>query len=107
MGCASAVRFLTYCKCRPPVTMALRPPSPVLKSPPLSPATSPSDAGSPRAPNWLRIGLLFLASSACALSFAPPSPTAKETAQGYRDGRVLAKPKPEMAATIDKAERAE
>jgi outer membrane protein assembly factor BamB/subtilisin family serine protease len=51
-----------------------------------------------------------VALSASAFAFTPPGaggPTARETAQGYRDGRVLAKPKPGMAASIDSAERAE
>jgi outer membrane protein assembly factor BamB len=44
-----------------------------------------------------------------ARSAPPPGtiPTAKEIAQGYRDGRVLAKPKAGMLSTIDKVERAE
>ncbi|HEY4988816.1 MAG TPA: S8 family serine peptidase, partial [Opitutaceae bacterium] len=49
---------------------------------------------------------------AAAPTFAAPSftveaPNPREVAQGYRDGRVVAKPKPEMVGQIDRMERAE
>ena len=81
-----------------------------MNSPPLQPATRPSISGSPVAPAWLRAGLLFLAAASCALAFPTPGGSglsARELAQGYRDGRVLAKPKPGMVPVIDKFERAE
>jgi len=62
----------------------------------------------------LRAGLsllvLFLGGAAVA---APPPPsrmgalTARELAQGFRDGRILAKPRPELVATIDALEQAD
>jgi outer membrane protein assembly factor BamB/subtilisin family serine protease len=58
----------------------------------------------------LRGALLFLGAVACASAFPPPrggALTAKELAQGYRDGRVLAMPRPEMLPVIDKIEQSE
>jgi outer membrane protein assembly factor BamB/subtilisin family serine protease len=55
--------------------------------------------------------LAAAAALACASSAAPfknaAGLSAKELAQGYRDGVVLAKPKAQMLPTIDKAEQAE
>jgi outer membrane protein assembly factor BamB/subtilisin family serine protease len=59
---------------------------------------------------WLRACVVLIASASAALAVAPPvagDMTAKEIAQGFRDGRVLAMPRQEMVATIDKVERSE
>jgi outer membrane protein assembly factor BamB/subtilisin family serine protease len=57
----------------------------------------------------MRLGAALLASAASSLA-APPAagaPSARELAQGYRDGRVLAKPRDAMLPSIDQAEQAE
>ncbi len=55
--------------------------------------------------------MLLVAAFACAAAAAPTlnngSLSARELAQGYREGTVLAKPRAEMLSTIDQAERAE
>jgi outer membrane protein assembly factor BamB/subtilisin family serine protease len=59
--------------------------------------------------SWLLGGVLFFAWVAVGYPAPPPGsgPTAKEISQGYRDGRVLAKPKSEMVPNIDRVERSE
>src|SRR5580658_6745241 len=99
------------CPCAHVETLAHRRSSPVLNFPhPLLFATSPLITRSFLFRALPRGGLLFLAAGACALAFAPPGGSglsARELAQGYREGRVLAEPKPEMVPAIDKLERAE
>jgi outer membrane protein assembly factor BamB/subtilisin family serine protease len=76
----------------------------------LQPATSPLEHGTARTPSWLRASLVLVASAASALAAAPPSGvglSAGEVSQGFRDGRVIAKPRLESAATIDQVERSE
>ena len=57
------------------------------------------------------LGFAAAAVLACAAAAAPfekgATFTAKEQAQGYRDGVVLAKPRPEMVPSIDAVERGE
>ncbi len=78
--------------------------------PPSQPATSLPEHGSARTPPWLRVGLILIAAMASGFAAAPPNTgglSARELAQGFRDGRVLAKPRQEAAATIDQVERSE
>jgi outer membrane protein assembly factor BamB/subtilisin family serine protease len=60
---------------------------------------------------WLLRGVLALVLGTAALRAAPwmvsSMLTAKELSQGFRDGRVIAKPKTEMLPTIDALERNE
>jgi outer membrane protein assembly factor BamB/subtilisin family serine protease len=61
-------------------------------------------------PPWLHARAFLILAAASAFAVAPPVPggmTQKEVAQGFRDGRVLAMPRQEMVATIDKVERSE
>jgi outer membrane protein assembly factor BamB/subtilisin family serine protease len=54
--------------------------------------------------------MVLAAAVASALGAPPPAAgglSAREIAQGYRDGRVLAKPRREMLPTIDRVERGE
>jgi outer membrane protein assembly factor BamB len=78
----------------------------------LQPSFSKSVSGHPGAPSWLRRGSVAAAFLAFAVAGAAPPPgagglSARELAQGYRDGIVLAKPRPEILPGIDKIERAE
>jgi outer membrane protein assembly factor BamB len=92
--------------------MAQRDPSSVLKALPLTTALFPARRRLRFLPRWMGA---FLAAAAVAASGRAAAPardfggvlTAKEIAQGYRDGVVLAKPRPELVASIDQAERAE
>jgi outer membrane protein assembly factor BamB/subtilisin family serine protease len=78
--------------------------------PPSHPATSFPGLGSARACTWLLAGALYVAALSSALAAPPPAPagpSAKELAQGYRDGRVIAKPVQGLVSTIDQIEKAE
>jgi outer membrane protein assembly factor BamB/subtilisin family serine protease len=81
-------------------------------TPPLQPPSSHSGNGFARAQDLSRGACLLCAALAWAVAAAEPvprggGPSARELAQGYRDGRVLAKPRKEMLPTIDRAEGAE
>jgi len=81
-----------------------------LKATPLQPAQSPLRSWPARTLTALRAGLLLLAAIGAASAAPPPSAaslTAGEIAQGYRDGYVLAKPKPQMLTAIDSIEKGE
>ena len=60
---------------------------------------------------WLRGLVALFTIIACAQAMPNPARTgeltSKELAQGFRDGRVLAKPKAAMLPTIDAVERGE
>jgi outer membrane protein assembly factor BamB/subtilisin family serine protease len=85
-------------------------PSCVFKLTALAPEPSIPVHPTVRAPKWLRTGVVLIASALSALAAPPPSvggPSARELAQGYRDGRVLAMPRQAMLQTIDQVERGE
>ena len=92
--------------------MAPRNPSLVLKPIPLPPAPAKRWTGYlrrlERAGRALAAAAAALACAAAAAPVGQRAPlTAKEQAQGYRDGVVLAKPRPEALAAIDRVERDE
>ncbi len=62
-----------------------------------------------RLPRWLRwlLAPALVGGAGAAPALSGGGFTAKEIAQGYRDGVVIAKPKAEMVPTIDQAERGE
>src|SRR5277367_1857479 len=92
--------------------MAHRDPSFVLKALPLRSALSRPRRRPRLLPRWVGA---FLVTAAVAVSGRATAParvfggalTAEEVAQGYRDGVVIAKPRPELVPSIDQAERAE
>ncbi len=82
----------------------------IVKPSPLQPAASLPESRSARARAWLRAGLILVAGAASAFAAAPPVDgglSTREIAQGFRDGRVLAKPRAEHVATIDTLEQSE
>ena len=91
--------------------MAAQPPSSRVRTLPTRSFLELPRTPESRTAPWLR-GLLVLAAVAVGASAAVPpqrsaSPTAREVAQGYRDGQLIAKPKAAMLAGIDAAEKGE